>query len=358
MGSTVEDPDPKSDTSEATGPPVAKPTAGWRGRYQGSFAQDFVKALSAVDFGNQIIIFGASLLLSVLPLIIVLSTLASHRIQDDIARHLGLSAQGTRIVDGLFKASASSFNLAVLIGLLLSFAGTIVVGRSVEMIYEKAFDQPPLSRGQGWLRCTVWVVVISGVLIADGAIDHALRRDTGSVVFGLVEFFLFTLFFWWSIHFLLAGRESWRAVRHWLVATRTSSGSAWAYFAAFYFSTTIVDDSKTYGTIGVTFTLVTWFIASGRSSAWEPLPVPSGTSGEVGRRVRPGPASTIRPVIESSTGARDRRPLPPTFGRIFALYAIIFCQKWRHFARHPAVSPQLNVSDTLLRRSCGPCKRA
>jgi uncharacterized BrkB/YihY/UPF0761 family membrane protein len=34
-------------------------------------------------------------------------------------------------------------------------------------------------------------------------------------------------------------------------------------FAAFYFSTTIVDNSKTYGTIGVTFTLITWFIAMG-----------------------------------------------------------------------------------------------
>jgi membrane protein len=149
-----------------------------------------------------------------------------------------------------------------MIGLLLSFAGTIAVGRSVEMSYEKAFDRPPLSRGKGWLRCTVWVVAISGVLIADGAIDTALRRDAGSVVFGLVEFVLFTLLFWWSIHFLLAGRESWRAVRPAAIAT----GVFWVglgVFAAFYFSTTIVDDSKTYGTIGVTFTLVTWFIAIG-----------------------------------------------------------------------------------------------
>jgi membrane protein len=262
MESTVEDPDQKSDTSEATRTSDGKPTAAWRARYQGSFAQDFAKTLGAVDFGNQILIFGAAMLLSVLPLIIVLSTYASHRIQDDIARHLGLSAQGTRVVDGLFKASSSSFNLAVLIGLLLSFAGTIAVGRSVEMIYEKAFDQPPLSRGEGWLRCTVWVVAISGVLIADGAIDRALRHDAGSVVFGSVEFALFTLLFWWSIHFLLAGRESWRAVRPAAIAT----GLFWVglgVFAAFYFSTTIVDDSKTYGTIGVTFTLVTWFIAIG-----------------------------------------------------------------------------------------------
>jgi membrane protein len=152
--------------------------------------------------------------------------------------------------------------LGVFIGLVLSLAGTIVVGRSVEMIYEKAFEQPPLSRGHGWLRCTVWVVVISGVLIADGAIDKTLRRDAGSVGFGLVEFALFILFFWWSIHFLLAGRESWRAVRPAAIATALF----WiglGVFAAFYFSTTIVDDSKTYGTIGVVFTLLTWFIAIG-----------------------------------------------------------------------------------------------
>jgi hypothetical protein len=97
----MEDPHRKPDPSEASRQSAGKLTGGWRARYQGSFAQDFVKSLGAVDFGNQIIIFGACLLLSVLPLIIVLSAYASHRIQDDIARHLGLSAQGTRVVDGL-----------------------------------------------------------------------------------------------------------------------------------------------------------------------------------------------------------------------------------------------------------------
>ena len=142
----------------------------WRARYEGSFAQDFVRGLGAVDFGDRIIIFGACLLLSVLPLIIVVSTYASHRIDDDIATHLGLSAQGIRIVEGLFTASNTSFNLSVLVGLLLSFVGTIAVARSVEMIYERAFEYPPLTRGQGWLRCTVWVAVVAAVAIADAAI--------------------------------------------------------------------------------------------------------------------------------------------------------------------------------------------
>jgi membrane protein len=254
--------DHKSDKSDSTVPRPQSLGAAWGARYEGSFAQDLIKGLGAVDFGDRIIIFGACMLLSVLPLVIVLSAYASHRIQDDIAQHLGLSGQGTRVVEGLFKASVRGFDLAVFVGLLLSLAGTVAVARSVEVMYERAFAHPPLPRGQGWLRCTVWVAVISGVLIADGAIDKALRRDVGEVVFGLVEFALFSLFFWWSLHFLLGGRESWRQVLPAAIAT----GVFWVglgLFAAFYFSSTIVGDSKTYGTIGVTFTLVTWFIAIG-----------------------------------------------------------------------------------------------
>jgi membrane protein len=259
---SVEEPNQQPGPSETTEGMYQRLAAAWRARYEGSFAQDLIRGLDEVDFGDRIIVFGACLLLSVLPLIIVLSAYAGHRIQDDIARHLGLSRQGTRIVDGLFKASVTSFNLAIFVGLLLAFAGTISVARSVEVIYERAFQHPPLTRAQSWLRCLVWVGVISGVLIADGAIDKTLRNDVGSVVFGLVEFGLFTLFFWWSTHFLLAGRESWRQVLPAAIAT----GLLWVgmgVFAAFYFSSTIVGDSKTYGTIGVTFTLVTWFVAIG-----------------------------------------------------------------------------------------------
>jgi membrane protein len=255
----MKDPDQGSDTSNRR---FGKLTKAWGARYDGSFAQDLFRGLGAVDFGDRIIIFGACMLLSVLPLIIVLSAYASHRIQDDIARHLGLSAQGTRVVEGLFKASVTSFNLAIFVSLLLSFAGTIAVGRSVEAIYERAFDHQPLARGLGWLRCLVWVLVISGVLIADGALDTALRDDAGPVGFAVVEFAIFTLFFWWSLHFLLSGRESWRRVFPAAVAT----GLFWiglGVFATFYFSSTIVSDSKTYGTIGVVFTLVTWFVAIG-----------------------------------------------------------------------------------------------
>jgi uncharacterized BrkB/YihY/UPF0761 family membrane protein len=154
--------------------------------------------------------------------------------------------------------------------------------------------------------------VTSGVVIANGAIDRALRDDAGPVVFGLVEFVLFTLFFWWSLHFLLAARESWRAVRPAAIATAVF----WVglgVFAAFYFSSTVVCDSKTYGTIGVVFTLVTWFIAIGAvislgavvSAVWQK------------RRSRPTHppcrGEQIRPWAERSPPPRHRQqnvPIP------------------------------------------------
>ena len=91
--------------------------------------------------------------------------------------HLGLSQQGARIIEGLFHASVTSFNLAILISLLLSFAGTIAVARSVQVIYERAFKQPPATRVEGLLRNVVWVAAIAGVLIADGAVGKVLRDD-------------------------------------------------------------------------------------------------------------------------------------------------------------------------------------
>jgi membrane protein len=99
--------------------------------------------------------------------------------------------------------------------------------------------------------------------IADTAAGRACRHaPAGPAVMAITEMVGFTLFFWWSIHFLLAGREPWRRVRPAAIATAV----CWVglgVFAAFYFSSTIVDDSKTYGSIGVTCTLMSWFIAMG-----------------------------------------------------------------------------------------------
>ena len=144
-----------------------------------------------------------------LPLIILLSSIASERIDDDLSRHIGLNGRGAHIIQGLFRKSPSHSAGPIILGLIIAFAGTVTVARSLQVVYERVFDQD----GRGWrdlLRFLVWVCVLLGFLIAEGSVDNPLRSAVGPVVRGLVSLMGVTIFFWWTMHFLLAGRVRWR----------------------------------------------------------------------------------------------------------------------------------------------------
>ena len=64
------------------------------------------------------------------------------------------------------------------------------------------------------------------------------------------------------MHFLLAGRVAWRTLLPSAIITGVFYGGL-DVFSRFYFSSTIISDSKTYGTIGAIFSIMTWFIAIG-----------------------------------------------------------------------------------------------
>lgn len=224
-----------------------------RGRLEGSAAQDFLRRLGVLDFANSVVLFGASLLLSVLPFIILLSSLANHRIDDDLSRHIGLNSQGARIVNQLFRSTPAHSAVPVVTALILAAAGTMAVAGSLQVIYERVFGQ----QHRGWrdiLRFVTWAGVLFGVLVAETIISQPVRAAGGSVAQGLVTYA--------GMHFLLAGRVPWRR----LIRAAILTGLFWVglgLFSAVYFSAAIISDSRLYGTIGVVFTLLTWFIAIG-----------------------------------------------------------------------------------------------
>lgn len=234
-----------------------------RRRYQGSVAQDLVRGLSDVEFGNQIIIFGASFLLSVLPLIILLSAFANNRVDDNITHRLGLSGEGAHVVDSLFTQAHASLTFGITVSLVLSVAGTIAVARSVQKLYQQIFQRPDTRGWSTTLRCLVWALVAALEVYIDAEISRPLGGlPAGRVFLGLGNLAIVTAFFWWGLHFLLRGREPWRR----LFPAAFTTGIFWVglgAFASVYFSSTLVSDSHLYGTIGVVFTLVTWFIAMG-----------------------------------------------------------------------------------------------
>jgi membrane protein len=232
-----------------------------RARYAGSWAQELGSTLKELDFFNWTMIFGAELLWSALPLLIILSSLANHRLDADLSRHIGLDRQGAHVVSTLFRNTPSHAVLAILTGLLFSTAGVLTVVASLQVIYERLFSQ----EHRGWRdlpRYVVWVVVLVAILAVDASLDRSERRAGGAVLQALLTFLVVAAFFLFTMHFLLAGRVPWRN----LVRPTLVSAVLWiafGFFSSVYFSSTVIDDSKTYGTIGVVFTLLTWFIIIG-----------------------------------------------------------------------------------------------
>lgn len=226
-----------------------------------SSARFFVRRLGELDFVDSIVLFGAALLVSVLPFVILLSSLANHRIDTDLSRHIGLDRQGARIVSHLFRASPTHSASAIVISLIFATAGTMAVAGSLQVIYERVFAQ----QHRGWKdipRFFAWTGVMFGALVADSVIGTRLRGVAGTPAQEVVTYAGVAAFFLWTMHFLLAGRISW----HLLVRPAIVTALLWIVldvFSSVYFSREIVSDSRLYGAIGVVFSLMTWFIGIG-----------------------------------------------------------------------------------------------
>jgi membrane protein len=101
-----------------------------------------------------------------------------------------------------------------------------------------------------------------GVLVAESVISKPVHAAGGPVAQGLVIYAGTAVFFWWTMHFLPAGRVPWRRLIHAAILTALF----WIgleLFSSAYFSPAITSDSRLYGTIGVVFALLTWFIGIG-----------------------------------------------------------------------------------------------
>ena len=84
-----------------------------RGRYERSWVQAIAAQLKALHVFDWTTIFGAELLWSALPSIILLRSLANERIDDDLSRHIGFNRQSAQIVEHLFRHSPAHTTIAI-----------------------------------------------------------------------------------------------------------------------------------------------------------------------------------------------------------------------------------------------------
>jgi membrane protein len=232
-----------------------------RTRFERSWVDDLIRHVKAVDMFTWTTVFGAELLWSVLPLLILLSSFADHQIDDDLSAHIGLDRKAALIIRDMFRNTPEHAVIPILTGLLFSLAGTIAVIQSLQLLYERVFEQ----ERRGWRdlpRVLVWLVILLGFLVLEAAFARPIRTAVGPVLSRVVSFALVTLFFGWTIHFLLGGRVHWRLV----VRPALVTGLMWlclAVFSALFLSSDVISNRKDYGTIGVVFSLLTWFILIG-----------------------------------------------------------------------------------------------
>jgi membrane protein len=237
-----------------------RPVTAVRRRYSGSMAEKIGHQLSALDFANQATLLGAGLLASLIPLLVLLSSFSNQRVADRIALRLGLDHRATHIVGQLFHNSTPTLSVATVSSFIFVTMGVVAVASSLQQIYEKAFRQP---HQRHLLRLLIWVLALCVALTIETLLARSVHSASGHRLLAvLITFVLLTPFFWWTIHYLLGDRVSWRRT----FASALITGALWAAFAVgseLYFSTTIIVDSRTFGAIGAVLALLTWLIGIG-----------------------------------------------------------------------------------------------
>src|SRR4051812_17393991 len=220
----------------------------------------FATRLKDLRFVDSITLFGALFLMSALPFMILMSSFTNRRIEDDLTHHMGLDAHAAAVVDQLFVNSSSSSTSALILALAITIAGAIGVASAVQTDYEQIFGVTHHGAGN-LVRLLIWVAGLCGWLALDSLISAVTHNLPAGLLLDVLLGLLVTLaFFWWSMHFLLGHQLAWRR----LFAPALATAVFWLGlegFAALYFSSTINTDSRLYGTIGVVFSLLTWFIA-------------------------------------------------------------------------------------------------
>lgn len=228
-------------------------------RFRKSAAQDMLDRLKEMQFVTTMTVFGATFLLSALPFMILVDSFAHRSAEDDLASHLGLNARAERILDGLFHSGSVRSAAAIAFAVLFTAVGTVGIAAIVETVYRQVFRTTATGRHFG--RQLLWIGGLCAWLLVDSVSSSATHGlPAGVVLDGAATLLASTAFFWWSMHLLLAGQVRWRR----LLLPAVLSAVLWLgleVVSAFYFSSTIANDSRLYGTVGVVFSLLTWFMA-------------------------------------------------------------------------------------------------
>ncbi|CAO5253439.1 ribonuclease BN [Frankia sp. AgKG'84/4] len=237
-------------------------------RWQGSSAEDLSRRLRAGDLINGAMILAALILMMFFPFLITLAAVSPLRpggAAEIIVRRMGLDHDAAMAVQRLLTpdtgGGATQAGWTVVGAVWLCLGGLSLAG-SVQTIYQRAFRIPSAGlRGvPGQLGWLAGLIAFLAGTTATGAV--LTSTVAGQLCHALLVTAALGLFLWGGAWLLLRGRAGWRELLPCAVFT-TIGLTGLGVCSRLLFSQSIVDNERSYGEIGVVFTLLSWLIGLG-----------------------------------------------------------------------------------------------
>ena len=240
---------------------------------RGSHAVDWVRAtaagifwsrLNTVDFMNSSLQFAALAVLCLFPFLIIFSAKSGGDARHALIARLGLDQQAAQDVDQLMSSGRPAVTTLSIIGAAVVVFGAIGVASTLQLWYQRVYDQPPARRLTRQLASRLlWLAGLLGYLtIQDYTFIHLKHAGGARLPIYAATFVLAVPFYWWTPHVLLLGRVAWRRLFPAAVATAVCV-TGLGVFSALVFSGQIVSSDADYGSIGVMMVLLSYLIGLG-----------------------------------------------------------------------------------------------
>ena len=231
-----------------------------------------VTRIRELDLDTHALALCAQQVLCTAPLVVAISAVSQRVAGRDISyfitRFFGLHDASAHDVANLFGRSVPSISTGALIfAMLTAIAFTTSVAAVQQRGFEMIWTLPRIQGVRSYLRQLVWTPGLAMFCLAVLLANRAGRWIDGHVV-GIGAWAIYTLqgvatflFYWWTQHWLLRGRVSWRALMPGALAVGIVS-VAMVRLSRMIMPPQISWQVHAYGEIGAVFVLSVWLMVA------------------------------------------------------------------------------------------------
>jgi membrane protein len=247
-------------------------------RVEKSWPMRWWNQLDQMGFVQSCIVFAGLFVISFLPFLLLVSAALGSDFSHALTARSHLSPSAARDVNSLFAHKGGGVTSQSIIGLVLVALGGESLARNLQSWYAKVFD----CSVEGWraqARRLWWLGGAFGFV----ALQYVIARHVHTFPTArTAQLVLSVVFWWWTLHCLLAGSLQWRRLFIGGAATAALTTALGLLFSAFG-SSSITSSQRIYGPVGTITVLIEVLVGLGVAVHLGAL-----LGSRVGRLRRPG----------------------------------------------------------------------